>query len=137
MPPGTVPAVVANGAPPSDGGRNANFTKRLAKAMYKSIILCADKIIYTKAVQVTGDREYARAIVSECTATDGESESFSEAFGILCEMYNYDPKVVALTVSLVTVGLSGGRYVLTFQGLSQMSKKSATFKSPLTDQTKP
>ncbi len=84
--------------------------RRVYKALAKSFSGWADKVIFRKVVDATGDKVYAREVVTEIALTDPEAEAFGQLVDELAAMFGADEKFMAIAASIATVTAVGGRY---------------------------
>jgi hypothetical protein len=120
LPAGAAPGA-ANDHPPGRSG----IVKRCYKALAKSFSGWADKIIYRKVVELSGDKNYAREMVVEISLTDPEAEAFGQLCDELAAMCGADEKWMALAAAMATVAAVGGRYVVVMRDLErQIAKKN-------------
>lgn len=121
LPVGGAP-VGGDGNPPGRSG----IVRRCYKALAKSFSGWADKIIWRKVVELSGDKVYAREVVTEIALTDPEAEAFGQLVDELAAMWGADEKFMALAASIATVTAVGGRYYMVNRDLDkQLAAKRA------------
>jgi len=113
LPVGALPA--SSGGDP---GFDPNRVRRIYKAVAKSLAGWADKIVFRKAKEVTGDPIYAQELVTQCAVTDPEAAAFGDLAAELGSMFGANEKYMALAAALVTVGAVGGRYAVVISDLN-------------------
>ena len=99
--------------------------------MVKSVVGFFDKILYTKACDATGDKDFATKLVIETTLTAPEKEAFEEIAVVLGEMAKLDPLYAVVGASIAIVAASGGRYAMAFVQLNrEIAKKEQKGAAP-------
>jgi hypothetical protein len=114
LPVGGGPGAALGGAPGRSG-----IVRRTYKSLAKAFSGWADKIIFRKTVELTGDKTYAKELVLETSLTDPEAEAFGELIDELAGMFGADEKFMALAASVATVTAVGGRYVVVIRDLEK------------------
>jgi hypothetical protein len=115
-------ALPAGGAPGSADNHppgRSGVVKRCYKALAKAFSGWADKIIFRKVLELSGDKGYAREVVTEIALTDPEAEAFGELVDELSAMWGADEKFMALAASICTVTAVGGRYYMVNRDLDK------------------
>ena len=114
-----------------DPGFDANRVRRIYKAVAKSLSGWADKIVFRKAKEVTGDALYAQELVTQCSVTEPEASAFGDLAAELAQMFGANEKYMALAAALVTVGAVGGRYAVVISDLNhQLALKRRATQFP-------
>lgn len=103
---------------PGYPGFDANRVRRIYKAVAKSLSGWADKIVFRKAKEATGDPLYAQELVTQCSVTEPEAAAFGDLAAELGQMFGANEKYMALTAALITVGSVAGRYAVVIQDLN-------------------
>jgi hypothetical protein len=104
----------------------AGIVKRAFKTVAKATASWLDKIIFKKALEATGDQEFAREIVRDCALNEAEADACGELAQELGAMFGADDKMMLIGACLATVGSVGGRYAMV---ISHLDKKLAERKS--------
>jgi len=128
-------ALPAAGAPGSANGHpsgSSGIVKRCYKSLAKAFSGWADKIIFRKVVELSGDKAYAREVVTEIALTEPEADAFGELIDELASMWGADEKFMALAASLCTVTAVGGRYWVVNRDLDkQLAVRRAQTSAPI------
>jgi hypothetical protein len=79
----------------------------------------ADKIIFFKAVQASGDKAFARELVAEVSLTEPEAEAFGQLVDELARMFGAEEKYMVIGAAIATVAAVGGRYAIVVRDLDK------------------
>jgi len=127
-------ALPAGGAPGNADDHppgRSGVVRRCYKALAKAFAGWADKIIFRKVVELSGDKAYAKEVVVEISLTDPEADAFGELVEELSAMWGADEKFMALAASICTVTAVGGRYYMVNRDLDkQLATRRARTMQP-------
>ena len=129
-PASALPVGGAPGSPLDHPPGSSGVVRRCYKALAKAFAGWADKIIFRKVVELSGDKAYAKEVVVEISLTDPEAEAFGELVEELSAMWGADEKFMALAASICTVTAVGGRYYMVNKDLDRQLKDRARRQHP-------
>jgi hypothetical protein len=112
---------VGAAAPLSDPGRPADsiVVRRSVAAMAKALTGFLDKKLFRRAELATGDKEFARSLVNETTATAQECDALAEVTDIVLQELGLQTKYLPLVAACTIVGGATMRYQAAFHYLDQ------------------
>lgn len=104
---------------PAPEPRDPLIIRRSIAAIGKAARKFGDKIVFRKALEASGNKDYAREVRDLTSATDDECDALGEVTDILLKELGLDTKYLPLAAALVVVAGAGTRYVVTIKDLNK------------------